>query len=147
MTRVLPPAYFIAATVLTVGLHFLIPLAVVIAFPWRLVGLFPIVAGIALNIAADRQFNALGTTVKPLQRSRALATDGVFRWSRNPMYLGMVLIVAGIALLGGSITPWVAVAGLALLLDRVFIVAEEKMLKETFGEDFEQYCGRVRRWL
>ncbi len=147
MTRVLPPTYFIAAIMLTIAVHFLVPLALPIPFPWRVVGLLPIAAGAVLNIAADRQFKRLGTTVKPLQRSTALATDGVFRWSRNPMYLGMVFIVAGIALLEGSISPWIVVAVLAIVLDRVFIAPEEKMLKETFGDAFEHYSHRVRRWL
>jgi protein-S-isoprenylcysteine O-methyltransferase Ste14 len=63
------------------------------------------------------------------------------------MYLGMVLIVAGVAILLGSVTPWIAVAVLAVLLDRVFIAREEKMLAGTFGAAFEDYRARVRRWL
>ena len=63
------------------------------------------------------------------------------------MYLGMVLIVAGIAIFAGSTSPWIAVAGLALLLDRVFIAPEERQMAETFGDAFEQYRKRVRRWL
>jgi protein-S-isoprenylcysteine O-methyltransferase Ste14 len=63
------------------------------------------------------------------------------------MYLGMVFIAAGTALLEGSISPWIAVAALATVLDRVFVVPEEKMLRETFGDAFQQYSQRVRRWL
>ncbi len=63
------------------------------------------------------------------------------------MYLGMVFIVAGIALIEGSISPWLVVAALAIVLDRIFVVPEEKMLKETFGDAFEQYSRRVPRWL
>lgn len=98
-----------------------------------------------LNIAAGREFKRLRTTVKPLPRSSALATDGVFRWSRNPMYLGMVFIVAGVALLEGSISPWIVVVALAIVLDWVFVVREEEMLKDTFGDAFERYSRRVRR--
>jgi len=100
-----------------------------------------------LNIAADRQFKRLGTTVKPLQRSSALATDGVFRWSRNPMYLGMVLIVPGVGLLEGTAIAWMAVAALAVILDQAFVRREERMLEETFGTEFEAYTRRTRRWL
>ncbi len=63
------------------------------------------------------------------------------------MYLGMVLIVSGAALLEGSVSPWIAVVALAVLLDRIFIVREENMLGETFGAAFEDYRRRVRRWL
>jgi len=63
------------------------------------------------------------------------------------MYLGMVLIVAGAALIEGTLSPWIATVALAVLLDRVFIVREEAMLEETFGAAFRQYRSRVRRWL
>jgi protein-S-isoprenylcysteine O-methyltransferase Ste14 len=147
MTKILPPVYFFGAIALTIAAHFLIPLAVIIPFVWRFAGLLAIACGIALNIEADRQLKRLGTTVKPFQRSNALATGGVFRWSRNPMYLGMILIVSGVALLAGSVSPWIIVAALAVLLDRVFVRREEQMLKETFGAAFEPYTERVRRWL
>jgi protein-S-isoprenylcysteine O-methyltransferase Ste14 len=147
MTKVMPPVYFFAAVVLTIAMHLVVPLAVPIPLAWRFIGLLPIAAGVLLNIAADQQFKRHGTTVKPFQRSSALVTNGVFRLSRNPMYLGMVFIVAGIALLEGSISPWIVVAALAFVLDRVFIVPEEKMLKETFPDAFDKYSQRVRRWL
>jgi len=147
MTRLLPPAYFFAAIVLMLALHFLVPGASLISFPWRLLGILPVAAGIALNIDADRQFKALKTTVKPFQESSALATNRSFRLSRNPMYLGMILIVSGIAVFMGSASPWIVVAGLAVVLDRVFIVREERMLDETFGAAFRDYEQRVRRWL
>jgi protein-S-isoprenylcysteine O-methyltransferase Ste14 len=147
MTKVLPPVYFVAAIALIIAVHFLFPVAVFIPYAWRFVGLLPVAAGIALNIAADHRLKQFNTTVKPFERSNALVTEGVFRWSRNPMYLGMILIVAGIALLEGSVAPWVIVAVLAVVLDRVFIVREEKMLQETFSAAFERYRQRVRRWL
>jgi protein-S-isoprenylcysteine O-methyltransferase Ste14 len=147
MTRVLPPVYFLAAIALTVAAHFLFPVAMYVPYAWRFVGLLPVAAGVALNIAADRRFKQFNTTVKLFERSNALITEGVFQWSRNPKYLGMVLIVAGIALREGAMTPWVIVVVLAVLLDRVFIVREEKMLQETFGIAFGRYKQRVRRWL
>ena len=147
MTKLLPPSYFFAALAFTLAAHFLFPLAIIIPTAWRIAGLLPIALGVALNIVADRQFKQRGTEVKPFMRSSALVTDGVFRISRNPMYLGMVLIVAGAAVIEGSLSPWIAVAALAVLLDRVFIVREEAMLEETFGSAFQQYRQNVRRWL
>ena len=143
----MPPTYLLAAIAVTVAMHLVIPVAVPIPVAWRFIGFLPIAIGILLNIAADRQFKQLGTTVKSLQRSSALATDGVFQWSRNPMYLGMVLIVAGVALLEGTAVAWLAVAALAIILDQAFIRREERMLEETFGAEFEAYTRRTRRWL
>jgi protein-S-isoprenylcysteine O-methyltransferase Ste14 len=147
MPKLLPPAYFFAAIVLAALAGFLFPVPVLIPSSMRLVGILPIIVGIALNLAADRQFKRHGTTVKPFQRSSALITDGVFRWSRNPMYLGMVLIVAGVAALEGTVISWMAVVALALILDRAFIRHEESMLEETFGTEFREYRERTRRWL
>ncbi|MGO8952940.1 MAG: methyltransferase family protein [Rhodomicrobium sp.] len=147
MTKILPPTYFFASIALALAAHFLFPIATIIPDGWSLAGLLPIAAGIALNVVADGQFKHWGTEVKPFKRSSALVTDGVFRWSRNPMYLGMVLIVAGVALLEGTLSPWIAPVALAVLLDRVFIVREERTLEETFGAAFQQYKRRVRRWL
>ena len=146
MTKLLPPSYFFAAIAFALAAHFLFPIAVIIPGSLRLAGLLAIAAGIALNIVADRQFKDRGTEVKPFKRSTALVTDGVFRFSRNPMYLGMVLIISGVALLLATLSPWIAALALALLLDRAFIVREEAMLEETFGAAFEQYRRRVRRW-
>jgi protein-S-isoprenylcysteine O-methyltransferase Ste14 len=146
-TKVMPPTYLLAAIALTVAVHFLVPLAAPLSFGWRFVGLLPLAIGGLLNVAADREFKRVGTTVKPFQSSSSLVTHGVFRLTRNPMYLGMVFIVAGVALIEGSVSPWIVVCVLAVILDRVFIVPEEKMLRETFGDTYDAYSRRVRRCL
>jgi protein-S-isoprenylcysteine O-methyltransferase Ste14 len=146
-THLLPPVYLLGAIVFTVAAHAGIPLTVMIPFRWRVGGLLPLAAGLGLNLAADRQLKRQGTTVKPFERSTRLVTDGVFAWSRNPMYLGMVLLVSGIAWLEGSVTPWGVVVAFAVLLDRAFIVPEERQLEDTFGARFQQYRSHVRRWL
>ena len=147
MTRILPPTYLLAAMVLMTAATVVMPLLVFIPFRWRAVGLLPLTIGVGLNIAADRQLKRRSTTVKPFQRSTALVTDGVFAWSRNPMYLGMVLLLSGIAVFEGSVTPWIVVMTFAVLLDRAFIVHEERLLEETFGARFHEYRSAVRRWL
>jgi len=147
MKKVLPPTYFLVATVLMVALHFAVPLGKVIPFPWRLLGLVPLVVGVFLNIIADRTFKRYKTTVKPFERSRALITGGVFKLTRNPMYLGMVMILTGIAVLLGSATPWLMVLILCILLHCVFIKPEEQMLEATFGDAYREYRRGVRRWI
>ena len=145
--RLLPPAYFGIAIVAMVAVHFLAPIALVLSFPLTLIGLAPIAAGIALNLVADRAFKERSTTIKPFERSTSLVTTGVFAWSRNPMYLGMVLFLLGLALLLGTATPFAVIVLFILLLDVKFIRAEERMLAETFGDDWSAYRGQVRRWL
>jgi protein-S-isoprenylcysteine O-methyltransferase Ste14 len=146
-TRIYPPVYLAGALIIMAIAHFALPAAQVLAFPLTLIGLLPIAVGIAFNLSADRAFKAHRTTVKPFERSRALVIDGVFSVTRNPMYLGMVLILVGVGLLLGSLLPFLVVVAFALLIDRRFVLAEERMLAETFGDDWQAYRRRVRRWL
>ncbi|MBW1910265.1 MAG: isoprenylcysteine carboxylmethyltransferase family protein [Deltaproteobacteria bacterium] len=105
------------------------------------------VIGIILNLVADGVFKKLGTTVKPFEESTALITTGVFRISRHPMYVGMVLILIGIAVLMGSLTPYAVIPVFAVLMEVVFIRVEERMLEEKFSEAWLVYKEKVRRWI
>ncbi len=144
---VLPPTYLWAAVVLMVALHFLVPVTRIIPFPWQLIGILPLVLGVALNVTADKAFRDARTTVKPFQESAALVTTGVYRLYRHPMYLGFVLILLGLAVLLGSLMSFVVVPLFALLMERVFIVVEEGMLAEKFGQSWLDYKQRSRRWV
>jgi len=145
--KTLPPTYFFYAIVLMIALHFLLPVSKILRFPWNLLGLVPLVVGAILNLIADRDFKRAGTTVKPYEKSTTLVTSGVFRISRNPMYLGMVLILFGIAVLMGTLSPYTIVILFAVLMDQVFIKVEERMLEEVFGETWQEYKMKVRRWI
>ncbi len=129
-----PPTYLLLAILVMIALHWLAPLTQIVPGLWRLTGLIPLAAGINLNIAADRAFQRAGTTVKPFEASTTLITTGVFRISRHPMYLGFVLILLGVAVMPGSLTPWLVIPIFVILIDRVFIQAEERMLAEQFGQ-------------
>jgi protein-S-isoprenylcysteine O-methyltransferase Ste14 len=144
---ILPPTYLFAAIVLMVVLHFLFPGAKIIAFPWNLLGIIPAALGIGMNLITDKAFKKVGTTVKPYKESTTLITNGMFRVSRHPMYLGFVLILIGIAVFMGSVTPYAVIIVLAILLDVIFIRAEERLLEGTFGEAWVEYKQRVRRWV
>jgi protein-S-isoprenylcysteine O-methyltransferase Ste14 len=102
---ILPPTYLFIAIVIMVVLHFLFPGAKFITLPWNLLGIIPLVLGIVMNLIADRAFKKVGTTVKPYEESRTLITEGIFRVSRHPMYVGFVLILLGIAIFMGSLIP------------------------------------------
>ena len=145
--RPLPSTYFVASLVLMAPLAFAWRLAPLCVWPWRALGVILIAAGVWLNLAADRALKERGTTVKPFERSSARVTDGVFRFSRSPMYLGMVLILIGVALLLGALSPFLVAAGFAAIVETRFIPAEERMLAETFGEAWASYRDRTGRWI
>jgi protein-S-isoprenylcysteine O-methyltransferase Ste14 len=147
MSKILPPVYFLLALLAMAGLHFLWPVARYLSLPVSLIGLLPLSIGIALNVAADRQFKRHQTTVKPFERSSALVTAFPFSLSRNPMYLGISLMLAGVALLLGTVSPLLPAVAFPVFIDIRFVRMEERMLAEAFGSEWERYRARVRRWL
>ena len=142
-----PPTYFLIAIITMLLLHFLLPITNIVHAPWNLLGILPLVAGAVINVMADNLFHRAGTPVKPFEESTALVTVGLYRLTRNPMYLGFVLILIGVALVCGSLTPFLVVALFALLMDRRFIAREEQMLATKFGAAWQAYQATTRRWI
>ncbi len=145
--KIMPTTYLLISLILIILLHFLFPIAALVAPPWNLLGVIPLVLGVALNLIADGAFKQRGTTVKPFDESAVLITDGVFRISRHPMYLGFVLVLLGVALLLGSTSPYMIVLAFAVLMDIGFIRMEESMLEAQFPQEWLAYKSQVRRWL
>lgn len=128
--RLLPLVYFLLAIFLMVLLHFLLPIVKWRWWPWNLVGIAPMLTGVALNTLADNQFKQHQTTVKPFQSSSALVTDGVFRVSRNPMYLGMTCFLVSLGSWLASLAPLVVIPIFIWWLTVKFIIPEEHGLAE-----------------
>ncbi|MCZ6678990.1 MAG: isoprenylcysteine carboxylmethyltransferase family protein [Candidatus Poribacteria bacterium] len=100
-----------------------------------------------LTLTAVRAFKQHQTTVKPFEESSALVTNGVFGITRNPMYLGLVLILFGLGVFTGTFIPFVVIPIFAVLMNVMFIKVEERMLEEKFGEAWLRYRSKVRRWI
>jgi protein-S-isoprenylcysteine O-methyltransferase Ste14 len=144
---ILPPTGLLIAILLMVGLHFFLPLLQIVPTFWRLSGLMPLAVGLIISYAAEGQFRTADTTVQPFKNSQLLVTDGLYRFSRNPMYLGMVLVIIGAALLLGSLTPFGFIIVFVGWIRYRFILREEAMLNAQFGQEWLEYKERVRRWL
>lgn len=145
--KTLPPTYLLLAIVLMIGMHILLPSIILLSLPWMLAGVLLMMSGIAINLIGNNTFKHHQTTIKPFQTSSALVTTGIFRYSRNPMYLGMVVLLIGLGLLLGSVPPFAVVPVFVLLITQRFIRVEEEMLADTFGTTYHAYCARVRRWI
>ena len=107
-------------------------------------------AGIALAVAGIREFRAARTTVNPMhpEQAAAMVTGGVYRMTRNPMYLGMFcLLAAWAAWLGRVAPPLVVLPVFVLYMNRFQIQPEERALAQRFGPAFREYAARVRRWI
>jgi protein-S-isoprenylcysteine O-methyltransferase Ste14 len=144
---ILPPVVLLAAVVLSVALDHWMPLVQLWGRPWNWVGGGVIIAMLTLNTCCALEFRRRGTTVVPFRESSALITDGLYRSSRNPIYLSMVVLLCGLAVALGSLSPWLVPPLFMVIIARRFIRHEEAMLTETFGDEYRQYCRRVRRWL
>ena len=147
MKQILPPTYLFASLVLVTVLWLLVPGPTVLPEPWNLIGIVLVVLGIVLNVAGDAQFKRVKTAMNPFGAPTALVTSGPFRWSRNPMYLGMFLLVLGVGILLGHATPLVASVLLFLALNFRFVAQEELTMAARFGGDYLRYKAHVRRWL
>jgi protein-S-isoprenylcysteine O-methyltransferase Ste14 len=145
--RVLPPTYLLVSIVVMVVLHFLLPVTAIIPLPWNVIGAIPLAVGIAINLVADNAFKQAKTTVKPFEESTALVTSGAYRISRHPMYLGFALVLIGVAILMGSLTPYIVIPAFVVLMDRVFIQVEERLLEARFGGMWQAYKQKTRRWI
>ena len=105
--------------------------------------------GVGLALAGIVAFRRTGTTVdsRTPGKTRALVDGGVYRWTRNPMYLGMALTLLGVALWWTSL-PGIALVGVfCAYLTRFQIIPEERALRRLFDESYEAYLKRVRRWI
>jgi protein-S-isoprenylcysteine O-methyltransferase Ste14 len=143
----LPPTYLLVALLSMGAVHFIVPIAHFIPRLWNLWGLVPLGLGMVVNYLADHQFHIAETTVKPFEKSATLITGGVFNYSRNPMYLGFVMILLGVALLLGSLAPFLVIPVFITLMQQRFIRYEEQMLVEIFGQEWRKYVQKVRRWI
>lgn len=143
--KVPPPVWFLLCVGAAWGLHRLLP--VTIAPPFVEFGIAVGLLGLGLIVAALVVMLVARTDPRPHTPDRTLVTHGPFRVSRNPIYLGLLTIAAGIALASGSVWAWLAVAALFGLLDRLVIAKEEAYLLARFGKDYADYTARVRRWM
>lgn len=151
-TMPLPPDAYVALAVLAavVGELFLplslLPAAAILG-PLTAPALVLVFLGLWLEIAAARALTAAGASTRPNGAASALVTTGVFRHSRNPFYLGILLLVAGVMLALSLDWALLLLPLLWLALDLLVVPVEERRLEAAFGQDFRDYAVRTRRWL
>ena len=145
--KVLPPVWFLLSIILMVGLHLWLPVKQLFLPPITYWGIVAILVGIVMILACASLFRQQNTTIKPFQESSYLVTEGLFSYSRNPIYLGMIITLIGVWIVLGSLTPLVIIPIFSWLIQEMFIKQEEKMLEEKFEKEYQEYKATVRRWL
>jgi protein-S-isoprenylcysteine O-methyltransferase Ste14 len=125
--------------------HLLLPVSPVFSarIPAVLIG----ATGFTIMMWAWWQFREHRVAICPTDRTDHLIVDGAYRYTRNPMYLGVVTMLLGVALWFGTLPFALAALAFFLVIDRVFCPYEERKLVQGFGEEYERYRSRVRRWI
>ena len=117
-------------------------------FPGRQwLGILVLAAGIICGPMLAATFLLRRTTLNPFVSPSAFFEKGIYRLSRNPMYLGVILIYLGGCLLAGSLWPLLLLVLPLAILTQIVIPYEEASMRQTFGAAYDAYCGRVRRWI
>ncbi len=142
-----PPLLYTAALVIGAGLEWFWPTAIGLGWLPLVLGAILILAGLAIALLGAVALRRAGTAIPPNLPTTELVTDGPYRWSRNPLYLALTLIYAGVGLIADDLWILVLLVPLLLLIHWGVVVREERYLEAKFGEAYRRYKERVRRWL
>jgi len=141
----MPTTYFGILLLVTLG-GFFSPFRYVKP-PLTYLGAIPIVFGFVFNLWADSLLKKRATTIKPNKKPTSFESGGPFRISRHPIYLGMVLILIGTAIITGCLMISVTSLIFAVIMETKFIPLEEKNMEKVFGKKYLDYKKRVRKWI
>lgn len=146
-----PPLIYLGFLAVGLALGYRWPLVIVgdrLSSAARLDGAIALLAlGIVIGIVGFRQFRRAATNVRPDRPTTALVTDGIYRYSRNPLYVSQALIYAAIALAADNLWALVLLMPTLVVVQYGVIVREEAYLERTFGDDYLRFKAAVRRWL
>ena len=143
----LPPIWLLLGLVLAWLLANGLPLVRLVGPAWQAAGLLMALAGTALILWAALWVRRKRTTIEPHHAPGRLIVEGPYRFSRNPIYLGMLAILTGAVLWHGALSGLPLPFAFATILTRRFILPEEAALRRAFGAEAQDYLDRTRRWL
>ena len=145
----LPPLVFLGFLAAAAVLEAVVPLPVLAAhaFPRYLAGAVLAACGFVMIGMGMRRFVAAGTNIPPNLPTTALVVDGIYRRTRNPLYLGMTLVYLGLSVAARSFWAIGLVVPLLWIINTGVIVREERYLERKFGDAYRAYRARVRRWV
>jgi len=144
--KIVPPAYLLMTLVFMWLIDRYLPVYQHINPPVAYSGIIPLLFGIAMASVSAASFKKAHTGIIPFDEATTLVTTGFYRYTRNPMYMGMFLMLLGVAILMGSVGALLPVPVFVLVIRNHFVLAEERFLQAVFGERYQNYTSEVRRW-
>lgn len=145
--KIPPPVYLMLALLLEACLNVWLPIARFASSPYTYAGAVLVVCGTLMTGHSARLFNKASTPLLPFERSTTLITHGPYRFTRNPMYVGLVLILLGVAILQGTVGALLPIPPFIWIIRSSFVLGEERFLESLFGNEYLAYKRKVRRWL
>ncbi|WP_125721051.1 methyltransferase family protein [Flavobacterium ustbae] len=145
--RIPPPFYFVVGLTAMILLNLFVPIGHWLVFPWRYTGIILIVLGFSLAIGSGMFFRKFGTDPRPGTRAAVIVTNGPFKYTRNPMYLGYITMLIGTSTLLGTLSPLIIIPIFFLILHTQFVLREEKWMEDWFGGPYLEYKKKTPRWL
>ena len=142
-----PPLLYAAALLAMLTLRWFWPLPMLEGAMGIWVGVPVLLLGVAIVIPGRRALEAAGTNVNPSRPATAIVTAGPYRFSRNPLYVGLTLLYCGLALAFNTWWGIVLLAPVLIVMHSGVVLREERYLERKFGDTYRQYRSRVRRYL
>ena len=147
MRKPLPPTLAWLLLVVSVPLGLLVPVVGPASWPVRFAGLLVAAGGLMLAQRSHGLFATTGAEIDTFTDPTSLIESGPYAYTRNPMYLGLAVFLAGAATAIGSLTAWIAPGAFFLACDRWYIPFEEESMSRVFGAAYDRYRARAPRWL
>ena len=147
MYKYVPGTTLGASIIIAVVLQYFFPVTILIPFQYNLLGLLIVRFAAYLVLQSVRLILSHNTTVEVDRNPSSLVTQCPYNYSRNPIYLGLLLIAMGTAITLSSLSPFIAPLIFFLVVNTIIIPFEENRLQKTFGMNYERYKGSVRKWI
>jgi protein-S-isoprenylcysteine O-methyltransferase Ste14 len=150
LMRIPPPLVFILMYLVGVAAQRTLPISIRASEASRVIhvaGFVLVGLGILIAFSALGLFRKVSTTIIPFEKPSTLVTSGPYRFSRNPMYVSLTLLYLGVAAISLEIWPIIVLPLVLVYLNFLVIPVEERRLHDVFGDDYQAYGARVRRWL
>lgn len=145
--NITPDIYFILFLALSICIHIIFPILIFFYFPFNLFGILLLVIGFSIILWVNFNLLKNKTSTQPFDLPSSLITSGLFKISRNPLYLGMAIFFFGIDIILGSLSPIFLTLAFIFCIDRFIIPIEEKNLEKIFKIEYLNYKKKVRRWI
>lgn len=142
-----PANTFLILIIINILLQYLVPIKQIFFSPYTYIGIILFGIGWIPNIWLGVYFRKIGTSIPAKNIPKKLVTDGLFKFSRNPIYLGMIIALFGEAIFLGSIITFIIPVLFIILISRINIPFEEENLEKKFGKRYLEYKKKVRRWI